>query len=312
MELLWASCVLLVSVCVAAAVAQDHTATFPVAGYAAAGHPTNQNWTAYIHDPATSVWEAAVFDVACNTNAWVTHVDGSMNGAGILHDMTLSESVVQLARSYGWTLTARLRAPEIPEGPTIGVDIQEQSFYLSLYSADTEHTRLLAATNFSQMWPGPPFVGEWANTAARFTEYHTYSLTHDPSAQTAVVAVDNSVVLTNYRGASWGSAPGGRVLWGAGGTYVSDETYWLSVDFSVHVPRPTITGLAPGGSNTVELQWFARSNLVYIVEQSPSLSLTDWTPATGVVTGHNAEISLQPQCVVSNSHFFRLRMWPRE
>lgn len=304
--------VAIVMLCASPSLAQSKS-PWPVADYAAADDPTNQNWSAYEYDPTTSIWANAVFDAAHGTNVWMTHIDAGMQGGGIRYVVELPDNIASLAEAHGWTAETRMRASGTPEGSGLAVGLKERTYYLLFYSTDSVHAYLLAATNLSQLTPGPPFVGHWVNTSAAYADYHTFGMAYDPASDAVSVSVDGSVVLTDYRGMpSHIMGEQSAVTWGAGGTYVYDETYWMNVSFSVALPRPTISGFQLSPSNTVAVEWFAWSDLLYRVDRSESLTAPSWDPVGLTVTGENSTVAVPVETGETNRNFFRLQTWPQE
>lgn len=304
--------VIILMLCACLAVGQAQTADWLGARYTAADDPTNQGWTVYVHNPHTSVWANAFFDATHNANAWLTHVDAGLNWAGIRYDGALSHSVVSLGQTHGWRLQARMRAPGTPEGPLVGIEMDERSYYISFYTTDLDHAYLLAVTNVSDTSPGPPFVGIGIDTAATYADYHTYGMAYDPVLDAVSVTVDDTVVLSNHPGAPWGPLAEERVLWGSGGEYISDEAYWLSIDFSVSVPRPVITQVRSADPHGVEVECYAHSNLLYRAHHTASLAAPEWRAESGTVTGRNSSVTIPVGTGATNCTFVSVLAWPQE
>lgn len=190
--------------------------------------------------------------------------------------------------------------------------MDERSYYVSFLTAASGHAFLLAVTNVSEISPGPPFVGVGIQTTAAYTDYHAYGMVYDPNLDAVSVTVDGTVVLTNHPGAPWGPISDQRVLWGTGGSYLSDKAYWLSVCFSVSLPRPVITQIRSSGPLGIEVECYAHSNLVYQVQHTDSLTVPAWGAATGTTTGRNSVVTIPTGAIATNCAFVRVLAWPQE
>lgn len=238
--------------------------------------PTTEGWT-FNDGPSVG---PVVNDQSSGFDAW--SVDDNQNtgdnsgGYAAFPD----DQQVADARGYGWTLSTRIRVPELSDTPlgSPGVLYRDGNLSWQLhFGTDAE---------------GDPIVQLFENPGgATYTlegtggGYHLYQLVYDPCTFTADLYVDGAEVLSNYSGFAHTEAA--NMNWGAFSTLDVGQGNYNLVQWGIHYTPIELTIDRDG--NDLTLTWDSCWNL----QQSDDLSI--WNDLPSATSPHDTTIDSATQ-----------------